>query len=245
MLVLVQQGLWQNYRYCLFPGWLPAFERSLAVCLSFNELFLAFSACMFVGYVSLGQTIFRLKGLPIGGVLSKVATSIVLGEQEVLWQRSPRRRHALGFAVATLVWSHEVARGRYVDDLLWVSGVYSGACMYVAIQSSYSVPFDLCESGQHVTWLDLRLHALISWSMKPRPWVLPPQWSSQLGFIHSFLAGRLARFDECMLSFEAWLDAAIAVLYGFQRAGWSGHLVKSVVFVQPPSAHGHLGLVCS
>lgn len=65
-----------------------------------------------------------------------------------------------------------MARGRYVDDLLWVSGVYSGACMYVAIQSSYSVLFDMCASGQHVTWLDLRLHvAFISWSMKPRPWV--------------------------------------------------------------------------
>ena len=86
---------------------------------SFSELLLAFSACVFVGYVSLGQTIFRFKGLPpIGGVLSKVATSIVLGEQEVLWQHSPRRRHALGCAATTAPWNKEVARGRYVDDLL-------------------------------------------------------------------------------------------------------------------------------
>ena len=198
---------------------------------SFSELFLAFSACMFVGYVSLGQTVFRLKGLPVGEVLSKVATSIVLGEEEVLWQHSPRQRHALGFAATTASWNKEVARGRYVDDLLWVSGVYCVACLHVAIQRSYSVPFDLCESGQHVTWLDLCLHvAPISWSMKPRPWVLPPQWSSQPGFVHSFLAGRFARLDECMLSLESWLDAAIAILHGFRSAGWSRHLVKNAIF---------------
>ena len=199
---------------------------------SFSELFLAFSACMFVGYVSLGRTIFRLKGLPIGGVLSKVATSIVLGEQEVAWQHSLRRRDALGFAATTPSWNREVARGRYVDDLLWVSGIYCVGCLHVAIQSCYSVPFDLCDFGQCVTWLDLRLHvAPISWSMKPRPWVLPPQWSSQPGFVHCFLAGRFARLDECMLSLEAWLDAAIAILHGFRSAGWSGHLVKRAIFL--------------
>ena len=164
-------------------------------------------------------------------MLSKVATSIVLGEQEVIWQNSPRRRRALGFAATTALWNDEVARGRYVDDLLWVSGVYCVGCLRVAIQTCYAVPFDLCEFGQRVTWLDLCLHlAPMSWKMKPRLWVLPPQWSSQPGFVHSFLSGRFARFDECMLSFEAWLHAAIAVLHGFRRAGWSGHLVKDAIF---------------
>lgn len=98
--VTVPKGL----RRTSFLGGCLLFKDPWRFVLSFNELFLAFSACMFVGYVSLGQTIFRLKGLPIGGVLSKVATSIVLGEQEVLWQHSPRRRlrYALGFAVTTL-----------------------------------------------------------------------------------------------------------------------------------------------
>ena len=105
--VTVQKGP----RRTSFLGGCAGNQDTWRLVVSFSELFLAFSACMFVGYVSLGRTIFRLKGLPIGGVLSKVATSIVLGEQEVAWQHSLRRRDALGFAATTPSWNRRSRKG--------------------------------------------------------------------------------------------------------------------------------------
>ena len=201
------------------------------VVFAFHELFLAFAACLFVCYVSLGQSVFRLRGLPIGGVLSKIATSLVLGEEEFEWQCASNRRRRLGFSRTCGCWNREVARGRYVDDVLWISGVYCTNCLMHGVQCCYSVPFDLCEAGEHVTWLDLVFHApRCIWTMKPKNWTLPPSWSVHKGFSHSFLCGRFARFDECKLSTEAWLDAAIAILIGFRSAGWSCCAIKGAIF---------------
>ena len=198
---------------------------------AFCDLFLAFAACLFICYVSLGRSVFRLKGLPIGGVLSKVATSLVLGEEEFQWQCAPRRRRDLGFTATSNSWNSEVARGRYVDDLLWVSGVYCATCLFTAVQHCYTVDFELCESGEKVTWLDMCFHArCTAWSMKPKQWVLPPPWSSPKGFAHSFLCGRLARLDECKLSMSDWLDATVAILVGFRSAGWSKRVVRGAIF---------------
>ena len=197
----------------------------------FCDLILAFAACLFICYVSLGRSVFRLKGLPIGGVLSKIASSLVLGEEEFQWQCSPRRRQALGFSTVSSCWNREVARGRYVDDLLWISGVYCVTCLFTAVRSCYTVEFDLCEAGDKVVWLDMCFHApTMSWSMKSKKWALPPPWSSPKGFVHSFICGRLARFDECMLSMPAWIDAAVAILIGFRSAGWSKRVVRGAVF---------------
>ena len=109
--------------------------------------------------MSLGQSVFRLRGLPIGGVLSKIATSLVLAEEEFEWQCASNRRRHLGFSRTCGRWNREVARGRYVDDVLWISGVYCTNCLTHGVQCCYSVPFDLCEAGEHVTWLDLVFHA--------------------------------------------------------------------------------------
>ena len=131
--------------------------------------------------------------------MSKVATSLALGEEEFQWQCAPRRRRDLGFTATSNSWNSDVARGRCLDDLLWVSGVYCATCLFTAVRHCYTVDFELCESGEKVTWLDVCFHArCTAWSMKPKQWVLPPPWSSPKGFAHSFLCGGLARLDECM-----------------------------------------------
>ena len=41
----------------------------------------------------------------------------------------------LGFAATTLLWDREVARARYVDDVLWISGVYCQQCLHLALDT--------------------------------------------------------------------------------------------------------------
>ena len=61
------------------------------------------------GFVSCRDACFRMEGLPIGGVLSKVAASIVLGCEEEAWLYNVVLRKRLGFAATTLLWDREVA----------------------------------------------------------------------------------------------------------------------------------------
>ena len=82
--------------------------------------------------------VFGLKGSPIGGMLSKVAASCTLACEEHAWcfDTACRRQH--GFSQQRSDWDAEVARGRYVDDVMWVSGLYSHACLRLALSLAYS-----------------------------------------------------------------------------------------------------------
>ncbi|OLQ14403.1 hypothetical protein AK812_SmicGene1525 [Symbiodinium microadriaticum] len=225
-------------------------EFGSAVVFTFTELFLAFSACMFLTLVAVGTTVFRLKGLPIGGVLSKVATSLVLGEEERVWKWDSGRRRRLGYAAVHSSWDKEVARARYVDDLLWVSGVYCVPCLIRAICHCYSVEFDVASTGSHVEWLDVVLHVeTLSWSMKRKTWVLPPPWGAARHFAHSFISGRLSRFDEVGLGLEAWVEACTQVFMGLRDAGWPARVAKAAAYrataVRNKSQRAYLLAVCA
>ena len=67
-------------------------------CFTFSDLLLAFSACMLTTLCSLGCLVFHLQGFPIGGLLSKIAASIVLGTEEQRWICGARLRKSRGFA---------------------------------------------------------------------------------------------------------------------------------------------------
>ena len=110
-----------------------------------------------------------MSGLPIGGVLSKVAASFVLGHEGHEWECPVARRASAGFAATTFSWSREVARARHVDDLLWVSCIYCRECLVEAILFVYSVPLDVEPGSSSAQWLDLRLSdATLRWCMAPK-----------------------------------------------------------------------------
>ena len=67
-----------------------------------GDLFRAFVAAMSVCLASVNRIVFRLLGLPIGGLLSKVAACITLGGQERRWKRDPGARSLAGFGVPIL-----------------------------------------------------------------------------------------------------------------------------------------------
>ena len=162
-------------------------QGATSYCFLIFDLVLAFAACMFMGLCRVGDACFRMEGLPIGGVLSKVAASIVFGCEEEAWLHNVVLRKRLGFAATTLLWDREVARARYVDDVLWISGVYCQQCLHLALDTMYTVKFDIASDGPVVNWLDVSLDVnRLQWFMIEKPWVFPPYWAAPSGFLRSF-----------------------------------------------------------
>ena len=206
-------------------------QGATSYCFLIFDLVLAFAACMFMGLCRVGDACFRMEGLPIGGVLSKVAASIVLGCEEEAWLHDVVLRKRLGFAATTLLWDREVARARYVDDVLWISGVYCQQCLHLALDTMYTVKFDIASDGPVVNWLDVSLDVnSLQWSMIQKPWVFPPYWAAPSGFLRSFFSGRFHRWYEVPLDDVAWLEAVLHVLHSLYHHAWPASIVRAAFF---------------
>ena len=59
--------------------------------------------CVYI--TGLGDTVVRMDGLPIGGLLSKVAASVVLSQEEREWSENEARRANLGYHKTGRRWS--------------------------------------------------------------------------------------------------------------------------------------------
>lgn len=185
---------------------------------------------MFMCVCRVGDACFRLEGLPIGGVLSKIAASIVLGFEEEAWLHNVELPRRMGFTATSPAWGKEVARARYVDDIIWISGVYCQQCLSVALKAMYSVKFDIASEGPVVNWLDMSLHTqCLQWFMVQKPCVFPPYWGAPRGFLRSFLSGRFHRWYEIPLEDDAWL-AALHVLYSLHKQSWPATWVQAAFF---------------
>ena len=134
----------------------------------------------------------------------------------------------LGFAATTLLWDREVARARYVDDVLWISGVYCQQCLHLALDTMYTVKFDIASDGPVVNWLDVSLDVnSLQWSMIQKPWVFPPYWAAPSGFLRSFFSGRFHRWYEVPLDDVAWLEAVLHVLHSLYHHAWPASIVRA------------------
>lgn len=221
----------RNRKRSSFIGGTLAGSNSSSYRFSFDELFLAFVAAMMVNLCSVGSAIFHMSGLPIGGVLSKIAASFVLGHEEFEWECNVARRAAAGFTATTSSWNREVARARYVDDLLWASRVYCRACLVDAIRLTYSVTFDIQDDCSLIKWLDLQLCSVtLQWRMAPKSWALAPAWAVSPCYLRSFFGGRFHRWAEVPLCDEAWLDALVEVLLDLKLVGWPRSVVRAAAF---------------
>ena len=119
-----------------------------------EDLFWLFAAACSLRFAYAGTQVWSFLGLPIGGLLSKVAASTVLGWQEHCWNFDQNRRQVAQYWWDDRLWSHSVARGRYVDDLIGSAGRF--ASLEEGVQHAYSVPFEVTVPGHDgvLTWLD-------------------------------------------------------------------------------------------
>jgi len=95
-----------------------------SLVLSQEDIFQAFYLAMAATKVKCGGQIVQTCGVPTGGMLSKVAASLILGhaENEFVSKRDTRDR--MQFNVANIPWENLVCCLRYVDDLIMISHMY-------------------------------------------------------------------------------------------------------------------------
>ena len=77
----------------------------------------------------------------IGGLLSKIATTTVLGAQERRWTENAERRNAHGFN-PSFPWRQAVCHIRYIDDVILLSKCFCHKCLVDLVNTIYSVQFD-------------------------------------------------------------------------------------------------------
>ena len=126
----------------------------------------AIRAFSWVSLVCVAGSVYELKGLPIGGVLSDLCLSVVLGKQEYEWNANRLDQIKAAFDSGSFRVSQCVAVLRYVDDTLLTSLRWQ--CLVEFAKKSYSIPIsfasdvtcDLSPSHVAAQWLDLDLYAV-------------------------------------------------------------------------------------
>ena len=146
----------------------------------------AIRAFSWVSLVCVAGSVYELKGLPIGGVLSGLCLSVVLGKQEYEWHANRIDQIKAGFDFGSFRVNQCVAVLRYVDDILLISLRYCRQCLVEFAKKSYSIPIsvasdvtcDLSPSLVAAQWLDLDLYA-VGWNVCVAPKNLNRKWLYQ------------------------------------------------------------------
>ena len=111
--------------------------------------------------VKVGPCVYeQIKGVPIGGFLSKQCASIYLGFSEQAWVQDMPASVQSEWCPPGLSFSETVAATRYVDDLALVSSSLCAACLNKLPDCMYEKPvvFEATEPTEHgLPWLDVWL----------------------------------------------------------------------------------------
>ena len=199
-------------------------------CFSFQELFLVFAAATSIAYVSVGSHVVQLSTLAIGGIMSMIASAMVLCLDEHRWLQNPEAWLSCGY-LGSVPWERQTASLRYVDDLLQVSAVYCAQCLALLPDAVYKVPFKLAESGVHVTWIDLQIDLEpVRIGMAQKPVAIPPSWAAEQGYARSWLCGRFARWQQVGLSQKQMIDAVTCAFWELLQQGYSLRVLRALVY---------------
>ncbi len=162
-----------------------------------GQLYRLFAAAMSVDLVSACQHVFRTSGVPIGGLMSKIAATIVLGGQERRWLYNHQRRSLHGFNPG-FPWHEAFCHVRFIDDVILRSKCFCRSCLMSLLDLVYAVPFEcLPDDDSQLAWLDMRLD-LVSWSkgLKVKIRSLPSEWGSPPGYVKSLLCCTFRRWPD-------------------------------------------------
>ena len=208
--------------------------------------------------VALGDIVFALDGLAIGGLCSSSCVALVLGFCEVLWLAGgykpafvdePFEFH--GWPVeTTLVWK------RFVDDVLAISQCFCPSCLYAFVSGAYNVPLKPVSGfngeSEHV-WTDIVVTSQNQWglAMFPKnpnrgwlfgletqrsrttflPWFgsLPCSYSS----LRSTLFSRMVRSYHLMLPVNVQATRVLEDVLELCLLGYPKALIRKIVHSLP------------
>ena len=184
-----------------YLGGNPASKSPKLVCFLFHDLLLCFAACMYIPFCSLGSTIIRMSGLPIGGLLSRIAASAVLAWEEHLWVQQWPFNFGLSGSVPS--WQQAVVARRYIDDVVVISKLLCFSCLVDMTHAMYTVKFDAAPKSRKLHWLDVVLDLdRLELGIKQSPFDFPPPWDIRQSSVRAFLWGRLARHKQINLNIK-------------------------------------------
>ena len=163
----------------------------------------AIRAFTWVSLVCVAGSVYELRGLPIGGVLSGLCLSVLLGEQEYEWNANRLDQIKAGFDFGLFRVSQCVAVLRYVDDILLISLRCCRQCLVEFAKKAYSIPVsvasdvlsDVSPFRVAARWLDLDLYA-VGWNICAAPKNLNRKWLYQCV---SLGKGDLVLRDKCTI----------------------------------------------
>lgn len=199
---------------------------------TFSDMLRGFSGAALTCLTTVGDRVFLLKGLPIGGLLSKTAACVTLGGYERRWCSDKERQFRLGF-VAPSGWKSFVCHLRYTDDVLLASYWYCGKCLQAVFPLIYEdIKFDVSfPIGARHAWLDLLIvesTSVLGLNIKPFP--APPPWGAHKTFLRSVLLGKFRRWKIVKPTLLSWQRAAISLIFDLKQAQWSKGRLKQVLF---------------
>ena len=216
-------------RQAWFSSVVNRFARR-SVTWSLEELYRAFVASMLVCLASVGDKVFTLQSLPIGGLMSQVAASVVLGGQERRWKQNDALQRNEGYRFH-LGWRQAVVHLRYVDDICLVSRVYCAHCLTYAVKSVYTVPFDVSsDDDRKLVWLDMKIFlASAELGLNTKHLYPSPPWYANISYVRNVLLGRFRRWVEIGPVQVEWHRALLSVLHELKQGGWKYKPVLSVL----------------
>ena len=190
--------------------------------------------------VSLGRDTLwcQARGLPIGGMVSKVCCSLVMGKAETDWDDNFARRAQLGFDDVPC------GNARYVDDLLTFNAGWCRTCAIQRLRHVYPEGIMFNEQPNKngwATWLDMELRVepskllvqikkgekdfVSGQSEKPSKHVVPPFLGKRMmdsRILKGLVRGRLARLRQMQLSKEVLFDALKYEYLLWKKTGYDG-----------------------
>ena len=196
-----------------------------------SELMRVFIAAVLVCVTSVGDRVFGLHCLPIGGLMSKFAACVTLAGQERRWRRDINKVRSSGFC-SKVPWTEAVCHLRYVDDIFLASCIYCANCLQHACACIYSVPFDFQDCGcNRLQWLDM-LVAVPSRtiSLHCKPLAPPPAWGAPPGFLRCVLVGKFKRWAEIDPPTVDWQKACISIIVALRDNLWSKCKIYAVLY---------------
>ena len=211
-------------------GGRPMCYTSKGITWQAGDLFRAFVAAMSVCLASVNRIVFRLLGLPIGGLLSKVAACITLGGQERRWKRDPGARSLAGFGVP-IPWKYAVCHLRYIDDVILLSRIFCRQCLIDLLACIYSCHFDVATECEQLSWLDMTFDIFTgNVGLNVKPFCAPPPWGVPKKYLRNIFLGRFFRWWYIRPTDEEWRRACLRLLFDLKWASWSKKQVMSTLF---------------
>ena len=216
-------------------SFLPALPRDttpVSSGFSLQDISCTFFAAMCVSLVSVGHLVASLKGLPIGGLLSRAATSAYLASKEHAWLSSSSVRLEAGFHSIAGFWRNTMLHLRYVDDVLLASRALCRQCLLQVFPLVYSeVSFKVAPPGLSQIWLDMHIVCITGDVFpKPRKPCTPPPWGTSRAYIRPLILGAMLRATAVSTSDSAVRIFMLQFLIGLRQSGWSKRQVCRALY---------------